>query len=275
MEPMKPLSCQPPKFCLSSGKGGVGKTSLAVNLAFALAALGRRVLLVDGDLGLANVDVLLGLSVQATIRDILEQDLDPGEALVFLEPGLGVLPASSGVAEQANLEPEDQAQLGRVLDSLSQSFEMVLVDAAAGLGPSVLWFNTWADHNLLVVTPDPTSMTDAYALIKVLSLSRHRRHFHLLLNQAASHQEGRQTFHTLAQAAARFLKVRLHHLGTVPTDPAVRQGVRDQIPFFHAAPQCRASLAIAALARRLLRQEGFPGREGGVSAGTPRPASGQ
>lgn len=268
-----PRSCQPSKLCLSSGKGGVGKTSLAVNLAFALAGWGRRVLLVDGDLGLANVDVLLGLPVTATIRDILERDLDPLEALIFVETGLGVLPASSGVAELANLEPEDQTQLGRILDSLARNFELVLVDAAAGLGPSVLWFNAWADHSLLVVTPDPTSMTDAYALIKVLSLSYHRRHFHLLLNQAANHQEGRQTFHTLSRVASQFLKVRLHHLATVPADPAVRQGVREQVPFVQAAPQSRASLAVADLAARLHHQEGFLAGENAGLAGTTRPAS--
>jgi flagellar biosynthesis protein FlhG len=259
---------QPPRLCLSSGKGGVGKTSLAVNLAFAMAGLGRRVLLVDGDLGLANVDVLLGLTPTGTIRDILEGGLNPLDALVFVEPGLGVLPASSGVAEMADLDAEAQAQLGRMLERLASDFEVVLVDAAAGLGPSVLWFNAWAHLSLLVVTPDPTSMTDAYALIKVLSLTYHRHLFQIILNQTADDREGRQAFATLSQVAARFLKVRLTHLITVPSDPAVRRGIREQTPFVHTMPRSRAGQAMITLAHRLDRVADLLGP--GESAAAPR-----
>jgi flagellar biosynthesis protein FlhG len=237
--------------CLTSGKGGVGKTSLSVNLAFALAQRGLRVLLVDGDLGLANVDVLLGLQVRTTIRDILDREDDPLSAVVYVEPNLGVLPASSGVPDMVNLGPEEQEQLGRVVRAMARSFDFVLVDTAAGIGPAVLWFNTLVDYNILVVTPDPTAITDAYALIKVLSRDYHRRKFHLLLNSVASDKEGRQVYEHLARVASQFLHLQLQYLGMVPRDAAVSRGVREQAPFLKLVPQSKASQAVTALAARL------------------------
>jgi flagellar biosynthesis protein FlhG len=251
MEKTVPRSKQPQLICLTSGKGGVGKTSLAVNLSFALAIGRRRVLLIDGDLGLANVDVLLGLPVNTTIHTILEHDASPLDAAIYPEPNLGILPASSGVPEMVNLGPDEQAQLGEILTAIAQHFEVVLVDTAAGLGPSVLWFNTWVDHILLVVTPDPTSLTDAYALIKVLSLKHHRRHFHILTNLVKNDREAQQTFRTLHKVADQFLHVPLHHLGAVPNDPAVKKAVREQMPFFNLAPQSPATHAIVQLAESL------------------------
>jgi flagellar biosynthesis protein FlhG len=215
----------------------VGKTSLAVNLAFALADQGIRVLLVDGDLGLANVDVLLGLSVTATIREVLAHDLDPRAALVQVTPGLAVLPAGSGVAELASLPPEDQAHLGRLLEGLGRDFQVVLVDTAAGL--------------------DPTSLTDAYALIKVLSRSYRRRRFLILTNQVEHEAEGQRTFATLSQVAARFLEVELDYLGSIPADPAVQQGVREQVPFVQAAPKSAAGRALASAAAHVLSAIGL------------------
>ena len=245
-------SPKPVTVCLSSGKGGVGKTSLAVNLAFALVQRGVRVLLVDGDLGLANVDVLLGLQVQTTIRDILDREMDPLEAVVYVEPGLAVLPASSGVPDLANLGPEDHQQLGGILKPIAQHFDFVLVDTAAGIGPSVLWFNTYVDYNILVLTPDPTAMTDAYALIKVLSRDYHRRSFHLLLNQVKDAQEARQVYEHLARVASHFLNLNLEYLGAVPQDANVSKGVRNQAPFIKIAPESKAARAINSQADRVL-----------------------
>ncbi|MGQ9688173.1 MAG: MinD/ParA family protein [Desulfobaccales bacterium] len=239
-------------WCITSGKGGVGKTSLAVNLAFALAQQQKRILLVDGDLGLANVDVLLGLEVGTTVREILDQGADPQETVIMVHPSLGVLPASSGVPEMANLGPEDQAVLAEVLRAVAAPFDYVLVDTAAGLGPAVLWFNTLANFSLVVVTPDPTSITDAYALIKVLVQSYGYRRFLIILNGTRGEEEARQTFDTLAQAAARFLNLTLDYLGVVPADPAVRQALRAQAPFLVHFPQSRASQAMYLLADRLL-----------------------
>jgi len=241
----------PVTFCITSGKGGVGKTSVTVNLAFALAHNGQRVLIVDGDLGLANVDVLLRLSVQKTLRDILESDRDPMEAVVFVEPNIGILPASSGVPEMVTLGPDEQSELGNILNSISGHFDFVLVDTAAGIGPSVLWFNNFVDYNIIIITPDPTSMTDAYALIKIMARDYDRDRFHLVLNSVSSEQEAHQIYENLAKVAQKFLNLRLQFLGFVPSDKSVLKGVREQKPFIQQSPQSSAARAIFALAERV------------------------
>jgi flagellar biosynthesis protein FlhG len=251
-----------PKYCcITSGKGGVGKTCLAVNLAFALADQGRRVLLVDGDLGLANVDVLLDLEVRVTVRDVLDRGADPKAALISVHPGLDVLPASSGVPEMANLGPNDQGLLWKVLQAMAEPFHYVILDTAAGLGPAVLWFNTISDLSLVVATPDPTALTDAYALIKVLAHSYQYCRFGIVLN-CIQDEEIQRTFDTLARAADRFLGLPLSFLGAVPEDPAVKQAVRQQVPFLRSAPQGKATQAVNNLADRL-RELNFPRMESG------------
>jgi flagellar biosynthesis protein FlhG len=238
----------PVTLCITSGKGGVGKTSVTVNLAYALARSGQRVLIVDGDLGLANVDVLLRLSVGKTLRDILDTNSDPLEAVVYVEPNLGILPANSGVPEMVTLGPDEQAQLGDVLDAISEHFDFVLVDTAAGIGPSVLWFNNFAQYSIVVVTPDPTSMTDAYALIKIMARDYDRDRFYLLMNSVGNALEGRQIYDNLQKVAQKFLNIHLQYLGIVPEDKAVIRGVREQVPFIRQSPQSEAARAVYALA---------------------------
>jgi len=239
------------KLCITSGKGGVGKTSFAVNVAFALADKGHRVLLIDGDLGLANVDVLLGLSVDSNIRHILEGDADPLKTVVFVEENLGVLPATSGVPEMVALGPDDQTRLGGLLDGLANHFDYVLMDTAAGIGPSVLWFNNFVDYNLILLTPDPTSLTDAYALIKTLSREFRRDDFQLILNLARDEQEARRTFARIQTVAKKFLDVDLSYLGAIPDDDAVNKAVRQQLPFVRGLPESKAAQAVQLLAAKI------------------------
>lgn len=243
---------RPVSICLSSGKGGVGKTSVTVNLGWALAQNGKRVLLVDGDLGLANIDILLGLSVQKTIRDILQEEGNPLDALIHLTPNCAILPASSGVPDMVALGPDDQAHLARLLTTISVHFDYVLLDTAAGIGTSVIWFNTYADYNIVIFTPDPTSLTDAYALIKLLTRDHGRNRIHLLLNFVSSEQEGFQTYQTLARVAKKFLDLDPTYLGAIPHDKAVMMAVREQSPFLKETPSSKAAQAILALADRVL-----------------------
>ncbi len=242
---------QPVMFCFSSGKGGVGKTSITVNLALTLCQRGFRVLLVDGDLGLANVDVMLGITVKSTIRDLVMQDLDPMEAVIYPEPSLGVLPASSGVPDMVSLGPEDQELLREILKKISRNFDFVLIDTAAGIGPSVMWFNSIVRYNVVVLTPDPTSITDAYALIKVLFRDYHKKNFFLLFNMVKNEKEGQDTFGVLSKVVERFLKITPIYLGSIPKDTKVLKGVREQVPFMKLVQESKAAEAIKRLAEQI------------------------
>ncbi|HIJ79668.1 MAG: MinD/ParA family protein [Desulfobulbaceae bacterium] len=242
----------PKIICISSGKGGVGKTSFTVNLATALSDKGKQVLLIDGDLGLANVDVVLGLNVRHTIRETIEEGRDLLASLVEINPGFMVLPASSGVPEMANLSLEEQAFLTSSLEEIIDRFDYVLIDTAAGIGDSVMWFNTWAHENIVIITPDPTSLTDAYALMKVLHSRHGRNHFHLMINSVKSKKEGQEVFANMSLVLERFLKITPRQIGAMHQDSSVSNAIRQQKPFFLAAPESRASKEIDAVADRIL-----------------------
>jgi flagellar biosynthesis protein FlhG len=239
------------KICIASGKGGVGKTSISVNLAFALAQKEQRVLVVDGDLGLANVDVLLGLSVEKTIRDVLEGGADPLESIIYVKQNLGILPASSGVQEMVTLGLDAQEQLTEFLAALSNNFDYILMDTAAGIGQSVIWFNKLANSNIIVITPDPASITDAYALIKILSKDYDMEEFHIVLNRITSTQQAEQAFNTMANAAKKFLNLELSFLGSIAEDKTVPNAVRNQSPFILQSADCEASKGIFTLAENI------------------------
>jgi len=238
-------------ICITSGKGGVGKTSFSVNLAVALVSRGRRVLLIDGDLGLANVDLLLGLSVRKTIRDVLHDGGQLTDAICFPQDGFGVLPATSGVPEMADLGPDEQERIGRYLQAVSEGFDTVLIDTAAGIGTSVLWFTSIADEVILLLTPDPTSITDAYAMMKVLAQKYSRESFHLVVNNVTDQREGRGVFNNLNNVTAKFLKLDLGFLGAIPHDPDVSKAIREQVPFLRRTPDGEAARAVAEIAVKL------------------------
>lgn len=242
----------PKIICISSGKGGVGKTSFSVNVATALSQKGKSVLLIDGDLGLANVDVVLGLNVRHTVRETIEEGRELTSSLVEINPRFHVLPASSGVPEMASLSYEEQAFLTNSLEEIIDRFDYVLIDTAAGIGESVLWFNTWSQENIVILTPDPTSLTDAYALIKVLHSRHGRKRFHLLINSVQSRKEGREVFTNMRTVLERFLKITPLALGVMPQDKSVSLAIRHQRPFLLGSPECKASLEIAAVAERII-----------------------
>jgi flagellar biosynthesis protein FlhG len=236
-------------IAVTSGKGGVGKTNVSVNLAVAMAKAGRTVMLLDADLGLANVDVLLGLQVRANLSHVLEGSHTLEEIIVSGPSGISIVPASSGVTRMANLKPSEQAGLIRAFSELSHRLDTLVVDTAAGVTDSVMAFTRAAQEVVVVVCDEPASITDAYALIKVLSRDFGATRIHVLANMVQDEKEGRTLYLKLARACERFLDVTLHCMGTVPYDPALRKAVQRQEAVVEAFPGSPSGKAFKTLAQ--------------------------
>lgn len=238
-------------YCISSGKGGVGKTTCAVNIGTALAQKGVKTLLIDGDLGLGNVDVALGLHVSHTIRETVELGQDIETVLLPVMDNLTVLPASSGVPEMAGISQEEQLFLTTMLERILNRFDVVLIDSAAGIGDSVLWFSKWATRNIIIITPDPTSLTDGYALMKILASRYGKKRFQLIVNNVKSQKEGLETFNSIGTVLNKFLGLNPELLGMLPKDMQVIQSIRKQTPFLLNSPECRAAKETRRIATKM------------------------
>jgi flagellar biosynthesis protein FlhG len=248
---------------VASGKGGVGKTNLAANLAVALARQGRRVCVLDADLGLANLDVLLGLAPTRSLLHVLRGECRLSEVVVDGPAGVRIVPAASGVEELTALGSTERLRLLEEIDTLGDSLDDLLIDTAAGISSNVLYFTAAAADVLVVITPEPTALTDAYALVKVLAARYGRQEFLVAVNMATGAADARAAFERLARVTERFLRVRLEYQGYVPHDDAVVRAVRRQLPVVLAAPQTPAALAITALAQQLAHRPA-PRPTGGV-----------
>lgn len=235
-------------IAVTGGKGGVGKTSVSVNLATALASAGKRAMLLDGDLGLANVDVFLGLSPRHTMAHVLSGERSLEEIIVESPQGIQVVPGASGVADLANLSAAGHLNLVQAFSSLSNRVDTLIVDTAAGISHSVVQFSQAAQHVLVVVCDEPASMTDAYALVKVLSRNHGVTHFRVVANMVRSPGEGDALFQKLQRVTSKFLDVTLEYVGEIPEDPYLRRSIREQRPVIAAFPACPASRAFKKLA---------------------------
>lgn len=235
-------------IAVTGGKGGVGKTSVSINLATALSSAGKRVLLLDGDLGLANVDVLLGLTPRHTLAHVLSGQCTLQEVILEAPQGFHVVPAASGVADLANMGATEHLNIVQAFSSLSSRIDVLIVDTAAGIAHSVLQFSQAAQHVLLVVCDEPASITDAYALVKVLSRNHGVRHFQVLANMSRKHGEGEALFRKLERVAMRFLDVVLEYVGEIPEDAYLRRAIREQRPVTDAYPASPAAMAFKKLA---------------------------
>lgn len=237
-------------FSITSGKGGVGKTNIAVNLAYSLAQAGKSVLLLDADLGLANVDVVLGLMPQLNLFHLFHEEAKVMDILCDTPYGFKILPASSGVSEMLALSTGQKLDLLEAMDGLEDSINYMIVDTGAGINDNVVYFNLAAQQRMLVLTPEPTSLTDAYALVKVMKLDHGVEHFKVLVNMVPDAASAKEVFVRLHKACDHFLSgVSLDLVGFIPKDPGVRKAVREQKPFCVTDPSGPASIAMRDLAK--------------------------
>lgn len=248
----------PHVITITSGKGGVGKTNLTANLGWHLRQLRRRVLIVDADLGLANIDVLLGICPEFNLGHVVRGEKSMAEVLTRGPGGLRILPADSGVTELTELTDAQRLRILTEMESLQEEFDFILIDTGAGIAGNVMYFNLAAQTMIVVVTPEPTSLTDAYALIKVLSGRYRQRHFKIVANDVRDEAEGGDVFGNLTRVTDRFLNVSLDYLGCVPHAPQLRKAVQMQRLLSEVEPAGPAASALRKLARRVGSLENDP-----------------
>jgi flagellar biosynthesis protein FlhG len=252
-------------IAVSSGKGGVGKTTVAVNLATALVRAGRKVLLLDGDLGLASVDILLGLTPRATLEQVLVGERRLEEILLTTADGVTVIPAASGVARMASLPATENAAVVRAFAGLPGNYDTLVVDTSPGIGDSVLFFCQASQHHLIVIRDEPASLADAYALIKILRRAYQVQRFQILVNMSRSDSDPRELFGRLQRVTDRFLDVVLQYAGDIPDDDNVQRSVRSQRPVMSVAPSGPASQAFRRLAKKVSSWAPPENPTGGIS----------
>ncbi|KAF7774089.1 MinD/ParA family protein [Pseudoalteromonas sp. MMG013] len=237
-------------IAVTGGKGGVGKTNVSLNTAIALGQQGNRVLVLDADLGLANCDVMLGLRVEKNLSHVLSGECELDEILVEGPAGIKIVPATSGSQNMVELTPAEHAGLIRAFSELNTEFDILIVDTAAGISDMVLSFSRAAQDVMVVVCDEPTSITDAYALIKVLSREHGVYKFKIVANMVRSLREGQELFAKLSKVTDRFLDVALELVATVPYDENMRKSSRRQKTIVELFPKSPAAVAFRGLASK-------------------------
>ena len=237
-------------IAVTSGKGGVGKTSVSVNLGVSLASMGKDVLLMDADLGLANVDVMLGLRPRFNLSHVVSGERPLDEVVVDGPEGLKIVPASSGIHSMASLEPAEHAGVIRAFSELNFPLDVLLIDTAAGISDSVIAYTKAAQEVIVVLCDEPASITDAYALIKLLSRDYGLHRFRVITNMVSSIQNGKELYRKILQVTDRYLDVALDFMGVIPNDEYLRKAVQRQKAVTDAFPRCKSSLAFKKLAQK-------------------------
>lgn len=239
-------------IAVTGGKGGVGKTNITLNTAISMAKLGKRVMVLDADLGLANVDVMLGLRVNKNLSHVLSGECTLDDVLVKGPHGILIAPATSGTQSMTELTPTEHAGLIRAFSELRTEIDVLIVDTAAGISDMVLSFSRASQDIMVVVCDEPTSLTDAYALIKLLNREHGVFRFKIVANMVRDMREGQELFAKLSKVTGRFLDVALELVATIPHDENIRKSVRSQKAIVDAYPHSPASKAIKALANQAL-----------------------
>lgn len=239
-------------IAISGGKGGIGKTNVSVNLSIALAGLVDNVMLLDADLGLANVDVLLGLHPTHNLSDVIEEKCELQDVIIKGPAGIQIIPSSSGVAMMSQLTPLQHTGLINAFNQVANDVDILVVDTAAGISDNVVTFVRAAQEAIVVVCDEPTSITDAYALIKVLNREHGINKIRILTNMVVNDKQGRELFSKLIRATDRFLDVSLDLVGSIPYDENLRKAVQKQKSVYQAYPNSRSSIAFKTIAHRIV-----------------------
>jgi flagellar biosynthesis protein FlhG len=250
---------------VTSGKGGVGKTNIVGNLAISLRRRGKKVLVLDGDLGLANIDIIFGLSPSYNIKHVVNGEKSLSEVLVKGPEDIQIIPAGSGVQELVHLTQGQKLNLLNEFDALEEEFDILLIDTGAGISSNVMYFSIAADERIVVATAEPTSITDAYALIKVMYTKHGTNSFKLLVNMVDHEEEARSVFENLSNAIVRFLKgISLEYVGFIPRDAKLEKAVREQSTVLTRYPESNASQGFSELAGRLIAVSSDASQDGNI-----------
>lgn len=248
-------SHRPRVIAVTSGKGGVGKTNVVGNLAIACQRMGRKVLLFDADLGLANIDIIFGIHPKHTIDEIIKGEKELSQIIMRGPDGVAIIPASSGVQELAHLTEGQKITLLNEFDDLNSNYDLLLIDTGAGISSNVIYFNMAATERIVVVTPEPTSITDAYALIKVMFLQHGTKNFFLLSNMVKDEKEGKSIYENLSRVIARFMgDISIDYAGFIPWDSYLQKAVSRREPVICCYPEGTSSNRFKELANFLLNK---------------------
>jgi flagellar biosynthesis protein FlhG len=238
-------------YAITSGKGGVGKTAVVANLAYVLASMGKRVLILDADLGLANIDVVFGISPTFNLNHFFTGEEDLQGIMVDGPMGIKILPAGSGIQNFTNLDSHQKMRLLDGLDAMQNHFDFVLIDTEAGISENVTYFNTAAQEILVITTPEPTAITDAYALMKLLSTQYHEKNFNLVVNQIQNEDDALDVYRKLTMVANRYLDISIDYLGSIPDDRQMVESIRKQKVISELYPGSKITQAFRQLAGRI------------------------
>ena len=250
---------------VTSGKGGVRKTNIVGNLSIALRRLGKRVLILDGDLGLANIDIIFGLNPVYNIKHVINGEKDLSEVIVEGPEEICIIPSGSGLYELVHLTNGQKLNLLNEFDRLNEDFDILLIDTGAGISSNIIYFNLAAQERIVVATCEPSSITDAYALMKVMFTQHGTRRFKLLVNMVSHEKEARSVYENLSNAIVRFLKdVSLEYIGFIPNDNNFQKAVRQQSAVLQCYPESESSKGFCEIAQRLLASSANASCDGNI-----------
>ena len=240
---------------IASGKGGVGKTSLSVNLAIALSKAGKKVLIMDADMGMANVDIMLGLTPRYTLYDVLKGQKSLREIIIQDFEGINIIPGCSGIFEAANIQRTHREALIQELEYYTRDMDFIIIDTGAGISNIVLGFIAAADDVLIVITPEPTSITDGYGIIKVLSKFKLHKKVYLVVNMAGNLQEAQESARKIETVANKYLEISIRRLGVIYSDNSVKKSIKEMTPFIKRYPRSQAARDVMKIAENIIEHK--------------------